>query len=82
MLKLVPKKKIVGYRAKNDDINSKKCFASKQRKPHQVSKFTLLETGKKRMKCFIVLKKTNEMVKLTNKIVNILKRLKAGDQNT
>ena len=25
------------YRAKNDDINTKKCFASKQRKPHQVS---------------------------------------------
>ena len=24
------------YRAKNDDINTK-CFASKQRKPHQVS---------------------------------------------
>ena len=30
----------------------------------------------------IVLKKTNEMVKLTNKIVNILKWVKTGGQNT
>jgi len=37
--KLVPKKR-AEKRAKNDDINSKKCFASKQRKPHQMSKVT------------------------------------------
>ena len=60
------------YRAKIDDINSKKCFASKQRKPHQVSNSLFGNWKKKQMKCYCP-KNTNEMVKLTNKIVNILK---------
>ena len=59
------------YRAKIDDINTKKCFASEQRN-HIKCQIHFLETGKKRMKCYCP-KNTNEMVKLTNKIVNILK---------
>ena len=66
----------MGYRAKNDDINSRKWFASKQRKPHQVSN-SLFGNWKKRMKCYCP-KNTNEMVKLTNKIVNILKWVIVG----